>query len=72
MSAYERFIKANHALFTCMESVSHESFNAMSSDDQQKVCHSERNEVAAYLKNDSVNFRNLLNDRIAALKHVQQ
>jgi hypothetical protein len=68
-SVYEKFIAANHALFTCQQSVTTEQWNEMDSEAQSQVCKSESEAVATFLKNDSVSFKHLINERLAALNH---
>jgi hypothetical protein len=65
-SVYEKFIAANTALFKCQESVSMESWSAMSPADQDSVCKKEGDVVADFLKNDSIMFKNLIAERLAA------
>jgi hypothetical protein len=67
-SIYEKFIAANHALFTCQESVSVEQWNTMKPAEQDSVCKSEAQAVATFLKEDKVNFRALLGDRLANMQ----
>ena len=64
-SVYEKFIAANHALFKCQEKVSVEQWNGMSAAEQDGVCKSEAAAVAEFLKNDQVNFRALIHERLA-------
>ena len=66
-SVYEKWISANHALFACYEKVPAEQYNALSKQDQDNLCKSESDSVATFLKNDSVNFRHIINERITAL-----
>jgi hypothetical protein len=49
-----------------------DKFNALSKPEQDNLCKSEQNAVSAFLKNDSVNFRNIINERIAALGEQAQ
>ena len=72
MSSYEKYIVANTALFTCMESVPEETYLAMSAAQQQSVCKPEADVVAKFLRDDTLTFRNLISDRIASLKAPQQ
>ena len=66
MSTYEQFIAANERLFKCMDEA--KDVKGLSAADQAGICREEGNAVAAFLKNDQVNFRSLLDARIAALK----
>jgi len=66
-SIYEKWISANHSLFACYEKVSTEQYNALSKADQDNLCKSEQDAVAKFLKDDSINFRGLINARISAL-----
>jgi hypothetical protein len=70
-SVYEKWIAANHALFSCYEKVPADQYNALSKKEQDNLCKKEQDEVAAFLKNDSVNFRHIINERIAALSHSE-
>lgn len=70
-SVYEKWIAANHALFACYEKVPTDQFNALAKAEQDNLCKKEQDEVAAFLKNDSVNFRNIINERIFALASEQ-
>jgi hypothetical protein len=67
-SVYEKFIAANHALFKCQESVSVEEWKAMKPAEQASVCKSEAQSVASFLKDDKVNFKSMLADRIANMQ----
>jgi hypothetical protein len=67
-SVYEKFIAANHALFACQEAVSVEQWNTMKPAEQDNVCKNEAQAVASFLKDDSVKFSNILNDRIANMQ----
>ena len=71
-NTYLTFMQANEALAKCMSGVKPEQYQAMSAADQGNVCKSEANTVRDLLQNDSVSFRNLLNERIAAAKAQQQ
>jgi hypothetical protein len=68
-SIYEKWIAANHALFSCYEKVTAEQFNALSKHDQDHLCKNEQDSVASFLKNDSVNFRHLIKERLNAVSH---
>jgi len=70
-STYALFIAANETLFKCMESVSNESFQAMSAADQGAVCKVEGDAVASFISNNSVTFKSLLNERIDNLSKQQ-
>jgi hypothetical protein len=67
-SVYERWIGANNALMACYEANSVETFNALSVKDQDNLCASEQKTVAAFLKDDSVNFKSILQARLAAME----
>ena len=71
-NTYVAWIQANDALAKCMSAQKVESYQAMSAAEQDNVCRSEANAVRDLLNNDSVSFRNLLNQRIDALKVAQQ
>ena len=66
-SLYGKFIAANEALFKCMESVPVAQYEAMSADAQVNVCKAESDNVAEFLKNDSVGFRGLIHEKLASL-----
>lgn len=66
-SVYEKWISANHTLFACYEKVSADQFNALAKADQDNLCKKEQETVAGFLKNDSVNFRSIINERISAI-----
>ena len=70
-SVYEKWISANHALFACYEKVPADQFNALSKADQDNLCKKEQDAVSGFLKNDSVSFRNIINDRLAAISSEQ-
>jgi hypothetical protein len=70
-SVYEKWITSNHALFACYEKVSTDQFNALSKADQDNLCKKEQEAVSGFLKNDSVNFRNIIAERIAAVGSEQ-
>jgi hypothetical protein len=67
-SVYEQFIAANLALFACQESVSVKEWTAMKPAEQNAVCKSEAQAVASFLKDDKVNFKSILADRIANMQ----
>ena len=71
-NSYVAWIQANDALAKCMGAQKVEAFQAMSAADQEGVCRTEANAVRDLLTNDSVSFRNLLDQRIASLKAAQQ
>ena len=71
-STYAQFIAANNALFACMEAVPAETYQAMNAAEQSSVCKSEAAAVSNFLRNDSVHFRSLIQDRISALNAAQQ
>ena len=70
-NTYLTFMQANEALANCMAGVKADQYQAMSAAEQQTVCKSEASSVRDLLQNDSVSFRNLLNERIAAAKAQQ-
>jgi hypothetical protein len=70
-STYAQFIAANEALFKCMESVSNDSFQALSAADQGAVCKVEGDAVAGFINNNSVTFRSLINERLDNLSKQQ-
>jgi len=61
---YEQFISANQALIDCYAQVPAEQFSALSRNEQAQVCRSEAESVRTFLSSDSVNFRNILAERI--------
>ena len=63
---YEQFIAANQALLDCFAQVPADKYSALSKSDQQAVCRSEADAVRSFLLNDSVNFKNILAERIRA------
>lgn len=63
---YEQYISANQALIDCFARVPAEQYSAMSKWDQEAVCRSEAEAVRTFLLNDTVNFRNILAERIRA------
>ena len=71
-NSYVAWIQANDALAKCMGAQKVEAFQAMSPADQEGVCRTEANAVRDLLTNDSVSFRNLLDQRIASLKAAKQ
>ena len=71
-NTYLTFMQANEALAKCMAGVKAAEYQTMSAADQDSVCKSEANSVRDLLQSDSVDFRNLLNERIAAVKSQQQ
>lgn len=66
-SLYGKYIAVNEALFKCMESVPVASYESMSVAEQGNVCKAEADNVAEFLKNDSVGFRSLIQERLASL-----
>jgi len=66
-TVYGKFIAANHALFACQQAITVEQWNELDSKAQSEVCKSEAQAVAAFLKNDSVSFKNLIHEKLAAL-----
>ena len=71
-NSYVSFWQANDALAKCMSAQKPDAVQAMSQSDRAALCRSEADAVASLLKSDSVSFRNLLNERIAAVKSQQQ
>ena len=71
-NSYASFIAANDALAKCMAKQNVAAYQKMSAQEQGQVCASEAAAVRTMLQNDSVSFRNLLNERIAAVKAQQQ
>jgi len=51
----------------CNEKVSADQFNVLAKADQDNLCKKEQETVAGFLKNDSVNFRSIINERITAI-----
>ena len=72
MNSYATFWQANDALAKCMAAQKPDQYQAMSESDKAGVCKSEAAAVADLLKNDSVSFRNLLNERLAVVKAQKQ
>ena len=71
-NSYLTWIQANDALAKCMSGQNVSVYQKMSPAQQELVCNKEANAVRDLLKNDSVSFRNLLGQRIDALKAAQQ
>lgn len=69
-SVYEKWISANHALFACYEAVPVEQYTAMPAAEQNNVCKSEQSAVAAFLKDDSINFKHLIQARLASFEQL--
>ena len=67
-NSYVTFIQANDALTKCMAAQNADAFKAMSAADQGSVCRAEGDAVRSLLSSDSVGFRNLLSERMAAMK----
>jgi hypothetical protein len=63
---YEQFVSANQSLVDCFANVPAEQYSAMSRQEQEGVCSNEAASVRTFLANDSVNFRHILAERIAA------
>ena len=70
-NSYLSFMQANDALAKCMAAQDAAAYQAMNVADQSKVCATEASAVKSLLESDSVSFRNLLNERIAAVKTQQ-
>ena len=71
-NSYLAFIQANDALAKCMAAQKADQWQAMSAADQSNVCKAEATTVADMLKNDNISFRNLLAERMEALKAQKQ
>ena len=71
-TTYESFIKANLNLFECMQKFPKAQYDEMSDSAKEVVCRSEAEAVACHLKGDTVNFRSILNERLAHLKAAKQ
>jgi len=69
-SVYEKFISANLALMACYDKTPIDQFNALDKKDQDSLCMSEQNAVAQYLKDDSVNFKSIMQARLAAMEQA--
>ena len=67
-NSYLTFIQANDALAKCMAGQNADAFKAMSAAEQAGVCKAEGDAVRSLLQSDAVGFRNLLSERIAAMK----
>ena len=70
-TTYELYLEANARLFKCFESVSEDQYKALSHQEQEQLCHSERQEVSTFLSNDSLRFGNLLQERLNLVKPHQ-
>lgn len=71
MSNYEKFIAANHKLFACYDAINVDEWKALNAKDQSAVCHQEREAVRAFLKDDSVHFRQLIKTRLDSMASQQ-
>ena len=71
-NSYLTFIQANDALAKCMAGQKAASLQALSAAEQENVCRAEASAVRELLANDSVSFRSLLAERMAAVKAQQQ
>ena len=67
-NSYLSWIKANEALTKCMSAQKADEWKAMSAADQGSVCKAETAAVSEMLTSDKVSFRNLLSERMAAMK----
>ena len=67
-NSYLAYFTANDALKTCMDAQNVEAFKAMNAADQAGVCATEASAVRSMLQSDQVDFRNLLAERLAAVK----
>jgi hypothetical protein len=66
-TTFGRWIAANQALIDCQAKFNKAQIDAMSEQDQAKICHSESAAVAAFLRNDQVSIRHLIEEK---LKHM--
>ena len=71
-TTYERFIEANNKLFKCFETVPQDKWNKMSGEEQNSLCHSEREAVQSFLVNGSVGFQNLVKERLDIVSHAHK
>ena len=65
-TSYEKFIEANLALSKCYEAVPFDKYKAFSQQQQQELCHAERETVRGFLANNQVAFANLIQERLQA------
>ena len=63
-TTYERWLEANSRLTKCFDSVSNEQYNALSQNEQNQLCHNERQEVTNFLTTNQITFANLLKERL--------
>ena len=71
-NSYHSFIQANDALAKCMAAQNCEQYKTMAAAEQANVCRSEAAAVREMLAGDQVHFRNLISERLAALKSSPQ
>lgn len=65
---YEKFITANQSLIDCMAKFSKSQIDGMSKSQQDEICQHEGAAVSQMLKNDTVQIKYLIEER---LKHMQ-
>ena len=65
-STYEKWIEANQKLNSCMEGIADDKYSAYSPAEQNATCLKEKLEVGSYLKNNSISFKFLLQERLQA------
>ena len=70
-NSYLAFIQANDALAKCMAAQKADKWQGMSAADQAATCQTEAAAVREMLSSDKVDFRNLLAERMEALKSQQ-
>ena len=68
MFTYAQYVQANEALFTCMEGVKPKKFDGLSPFEKTEVCKTEKATVEGFLKNGSLSFTSLIDERLNALK----
>ena len=66
-TTYERFIEANNRLAKCYEGTPMDKWNKLSTAAQDALCIKESNEVAEILRNNQVDFKHLLQERLQAM-----
>ena len=67
-NSYLTWIEANDKLSKCMAASDASAYKSMSADQQASVCRTEGDAVRSLLSSDSVSFRNLLTERMSAVK----
>ncbi len=65
-TTYEKWIEANQKLIACMDGISHDKWSKYSPVEQSAICTKDKLAVSAFLKNNSISFKNLLQERIQA------